>query len=687
MPAHAHLADLNPAQREAVLAGVPAAAPLTPGPPLLIVAGAGTGKTTTLAHRVAHLLLQGADPRRVLLLTFTRRAAEAMVRRADRICGAALGSGEGFTGRLEWAGTFHAIGARLLRDFAPAVGLDPSFTILDRGDAADLIDLVRDELGLARTDRRFPQKGTCLAAYSYAVNAQLPLEAVLRDAFPWCLEWADELKRLFAAYVAAKQRQGVLDYDDLLLWWERMLRVPALAAECGRRFDFVLVDEYQDTNALQAEILRCLKPDGRGLTVVGDDAQAIYGFRAATVRNILDFPSRFTPTAATVTLQQNYRSTQPILDATNAVIGLAREGHRKELFSTRRSHQRPVLALVKDELAQAEHVGEQILAHREEGLALREQAVLFRAASHSAALELELARRNVPFVKYGGLRFLEAAHVKDLLAILRWAANPRDRVAGFRVLQRLPGIGPGTARKVLDALEAAADRVPALAAFRTPPAAARFWPGLVALLRELAAAPWPVQPGLARRFYDPLLEELHDFPASRRADLDQLERLAAAAPSRERFLTELALDPPETTGGPAGRPHQDEDYLILSTIHSAKGQEWRAVFVLNLVDGCIPSDLATGSADSIEEERRLLYVALTRARDRLQLIQPERFYVTGQARHGDRHVRAPRSRFLPASVLAHLEIVVPGRSEPPAAPAAPAVPSVDIASALKAMWE
>lgn len=684
MEPDAHLDDLNPAQRSAATFGVPDAAPLLPGPPLLIIAGAGSGKTSTLAHRVAHLVLKGADPRRILLLTFSRRAAEAMVRRAERICGQALGSDAAFAGRLAWAGTFHAVGARLLREYATIIGLDPAFTILDRGDAGDLLDLVRNEHGLARTDRRFPKKGTCLAIYSYAVNAQAPLDAVLQRAFPWCAEWAADLKRLFAAYVEAKQHQAVLDYDDLLLWWGRMLEEPAIAADMGGRFDFVLVDEYQDTNAIQAAILLALKPDGRGLTVVGDDAQAIYAFRAATVRNILDFPDRFAPPAEVVKLEQNYRSTQPILAAANAVIGLASERYQKELFSSRRSGQRPALAMVRDDLAQVDHVASAVLANREAGLALRDQAVLFRTASHSAALELELGRRRIPYVKYGGLRFLEAAHIKDLLAFLRWAENPRDRVAAFRVLQLLPGIGPGTARKIMDAT---GGDVAALATQQPPAAAVELWPGLAALLSALPAAPWPLQPGLVRGFYEPLLVELYDFTASRLADLDQLERLAGAAPSRERFLTELILDPPAAGGAPAGPPHKDEDYLILSTIHSAKGQEWRAVFVLNLVDGCIPSDMATDCPDSIEEERRLLYVAMTRARDQLHLVQPERFYVTAQARHGDRHVRAPRTRFIPNGLLRHFDLLAPDAAAAAPHRPAPPLPTLDIAGSMRKMWE
>jgi DNA helicase-2/ATP-dependent DNA helicase PcrA len=687
MASDAHLDGLNPAQRAAATFGVQDGEPVTPMPPLLVVAGAGTGKTNTLAHRVAHLVLGGTDPRRVLLLTFTRRAAEEMARRAGHICGRALATNALL--ELEWAGTFHAIGARLLRLYAPSIGLDPAYTILDRGDAADLLDLVRDELALARTDRRFPRKAACLAVYSSSVNTQRPLEVVLRDAFPWCAEWQDELKRLFAAYVAAKQRQGVLDYDDLLLWWERMLRVPEVAADLGGRFDQVLVDEYQDTNALQAAILLRIKPDGRGVTVVGDDAQAIYSFRGATVRNILGFPGLFDPPAQVIRLERNYRSVQPILDAANAVMALAPERHAKELISTRAaSRQKPVLALVRDEIAQVDYVVRRMLGAREAGVMLREQAVLFRAAHHSTMLEIELVRRKIPFMKYGGLRFLEAAHVKDVLAILRWAENPRDRVAAFRVLQMLPGAGPGTARKALAWLEAAGHRFASLGDFTPPPLAAEAWPGLVELLTVLAGTPWPLQLGLVRRFYDPLLEELHDHPAMRRADLGQLELMAATSPSRARFLTELTLDPPDAVGREAGPPTRDEDWLVLSTIHSAKGREWRAVYLLNCVDGCIPSDMATGTEEEIEEERRLLYVAMTRSRDELHLLQPERFHVTGQSRRGDRYVRVPRTRFVTTAMLGLFEVVgYPGRAGSPDGASRPPLPAVDIAADLRGMWE
>ncbi|MGE5339028.1 MAG: ATP-dependent helicase, partial [Gemmatimonadota bacterium] len=613
--------------------------------PLLVIAGAGSGKTNTLAHRVAHLIARGADPRAILLLTFSRRAAVEMSRRVERIVGA---TAPRRPVGLDWSGTFHAIGARLVREYAERIGLSPAFTIHDREDSADLMNLARHELGLSSTRERFPLKGTCLAIYSRTVNTETPLGTVLAQWFPWCAAWEDELKRLFAAYVEAKQRNNVLDYDDLLLYWSSMMGEPTIAAAISSRFSHVLVDEYQDTNRLQASVLLALKPDGRGLTVVGDDAQAIYAFRGATVRNILEFPACFDPPAKVVTLEQNYRSTQPILDAANAVIGLAAERFTKNLFSARGSGDRPRLVTVADEALQARYVVDQVLAQREQGIALRAQAVLFRASHHSLQLELELARRNVPFVKFGGLKFLEAAHVKDLLACLRWAENPRDRVAGFRVLLLLPGVGPKTAARALDHLAAAADPVDALAHFAVPAASAEDWRALAELVRGLRRHPaWPGELTAARTWYEPHLARLHDDAQARLSDLIALESIAGAYPSRQRFLTELALDPPDATSDQAGTPLLDDDYLVLSTIHSAKGQEWNSVYVLNGVDGCIPSDLATGTPQQIEEERRLLYVALTRAKDQLHVIVPQRFYVQQQTAGGDRNVYASRTRFIP----------------------------------------
>jgi DNA helicase II / ATP-dependent DNA helicase PcrA len=456
---------------------------------------------------------------------------------------------------------------------------------------------------------------------------------------------------LFATYVEAKQKQNVLDYDDLLLYWSEMLRDRSIAAELGARFHHVLVDEYQDTNHLQASILLALKPDGRGLTVVGDDAQAIYAFRGATVRNILEFPRSFDAPAAIVTLERNYRSSQPILDAANAVIAQAPERFTKNLFSDR-TGKRPVLLSVADETAQAAYVVEQVLTQREEGTTLRSQAVLFRASHQSLQLELELGRRNVPFVKFGGLKFLEAAHVKDLLACLRWIENPRDRIAGFRVLLLLPGVGPKTAARLLDHIAQLEDPVAALRHTSHGVDSSEQWNELVRLVANLrqGATAWPDDLAAARHWYEPLLLQRYDDAVVRIADLRALENIAGTYASRERFLTELTLDPPGASSDEAGNPLRDEEYLTLSTIHSAKGQEWTTVYVLSAVDGCVPSDLASGTTAELEEERRLLYVAMTRARDQLQILVPQRFYVHQQSQDGDRHVYASRTRFIPRSL-------------------------------------
>ena len=481
----ARLDKLNPQQRRAVEHG---GLPLTQSAPLLIIAGAGSGKTATLAHRVVHLIENGADPRRIMLLTFSRRAAAEMTRRVDRILAdETRGRSAGLSDAIAWAGTFHSIGARILREYADDIGLARAFTIHDREDSGDLMNLIRHELGYSATKERFPAKGTCLAIYSRAVNSETALDEVLSANFPWCAIWQDELRHLFARYVEAKQAQNVLDYDDLLLYWAHMMQEPSIAEHVATRFDHVLVDEYQDTNRLQASVLLALKPSGKGLTVVGDDAQAIYSFRAATVRNILDFPGHFAPRAEVVTLEQNYRSTQPILAAANAVIGLAEERFTKNLWSERKSAERPKIVSVRDETDQARYVVERILQSREAGLALKSQAVLFRASHHSGPLEVELTRRNIPFVKFGGLKFLEAAHIKDMLALLRFTENPRDRVAGFRVIQLLPGIGPVIAAKTLDRVAAIADPAAALDGMKPPRRRCR---ALAAIRRGGSSAPF-----------------------------------------------------------------------------------------------------------------------------------------------------------------------------------------------------
>jgi DNA helicase-2/ATP-dependent DNA helicase PcrA len=647
-------AGLNAEQRAAVEHDIGAASVR----PLLVVAGAGSGKTNTLAHRVARLIQSGADPQRILLLTFSRRAAAEMSQRASGVLQRLLGKGgNGSQLTLPWAGTFHAIGARLLREYAGRIGLDESFTIHDRGDSEDLMGLVRHEIGLSSTEKRFPLKGTCLSIYSRVVNSREALETVLQSTFPWCSEWEGQLKKLFGAYVDAKQEQNVLDYDDLLLFWAEMAADPELGPELGALFDHVLVDEYQDTNRLQAAIITGMKPGGEGVMVVGDDAQSIYGFRGATVRNILDFPKGFTQPAEIITLERNYRSTQTILDASNAVIAGARERYAKTLWTDKASSLKPQLVLIPDEAEQARWVCRRILEHREAGITLKSQAVLFRAASHSAALELELMRRNIPFVKFGGLKFLEAAHIKDVLAVLRFAQNPNGRMAGFRVAQLIPGIGPATATRLLDAVGEAPEAAAAVEAFAAPGKSADDWVAFSALYRRLRTPGlrWPADIELVKQWYLPHLERMYDDAQVRAADVEQLAALAGGHATRESFLAEITLDPPEATSDRAGPPLLDEDYVILSTIHSSKGQEWKSVHVLNVVDGCIPSDMSTGSQDDIEEERRLLYVAMTRAREHLQLVLPNRFFIKQQAQMGDRHVYAARTRFITPAMLKHFE--------------------------------
>jgi len=693
MTIDAAFARLNPAQREAATHGEAQAGGVRASA-LLVIAGAGTGKTNTLAHRVAYFLLHGVPQERLLLLTFTRRAALEMTRRAQRVVAEAVAAAKPgatlpSTLRLPWSGTFHAIGNRLIRQHAQRLGLDPSFSVLDRGDAADLMDVVRHRLGFSKTEKRFPRKDTCLGIYSHRINTQLPLRHTLETAYPWCLDWEEQLTALCRAYVDEKLSQQALDYDDLLLYWHVMMGDPVLAREIGAQFDQVLVDEYQDTNRLQAEILLRLKPDGSGVTVVGDDAQSIYSFRGATIENILEFPERFSPPARVVTLEENYRSTQPVLDAANALMADGGRQFRKFLRSTRGGGVRPRYVTVQDDQAQAGYVVERVLECRERGIDLRRQAVLFRNSDHSDVLELELMRRNIPYVKYGGLKFLEAAHVKDLLAVLRWADNPRNRIAGFRVLQLMPGMGPANSERACDAFEAAGFRWPALEGYPVPTATREYWPGFVAMMSSIAAesAAWEGQVTRVRSWYEPQLERLYEMAPVRRGDLEQLERLAAQYATRESFVTELTLDPPQASGDLAGDPLLDEDYLVLSTVHSAKGQEWEAVHVLNVTDGSFPSEFATGRPELIEEERRLLYVAMTRAKQELHLLAPVRFYVTQQSPTGDRYVHGARSRFMTEAVLERCERAA-WPAQPEASTQTPAAPGarIDVASQLRNLW-
>ncbi len=673
------LGALNPEQRRAATHG---------DSPLLIVAGAGTGKTTTLAHRVAYLIATGTPPGRVLLLTFTRRAAGELLRRTDGILRRA-GLGASAADRV-WGGTFHAIAARLLRRHAEALGLPNDFSIHDRADAEDLLDVVRRSLGLgedgaSRSGGRFPKKGTLMDVYSRSVNARMRIDALVEAHYPWCRPHLDALREVFSAYVDRKQAQGVLDYDDLLLFWRALLEDPLAGKDIAGRFDCVLVDEYQDTNALQAEILERLRPEGVGLTAVGDDAQSIYSFRAATVRNILDFPATF-PGTRVLALEQSYRAGQAIVEATNRVIARARERHEKTLWSARGPGARPQVVTCADEDAQTDWVIARILERHDAGTALHAQAVLFRASHHSTALELELGRRGIPFHKYGGLKFVEAAHVKDLLAFLRLAENPKDVVAATRTLLLLPGVGGKRCRAALERLEAGG-----VGAWTPDLAMGERWRDFLALQGQLGrTSELGPQIHAVREFYAPICEDKHDDAAARLRDLETLEVLAARYPDRKTFLAEIALDPPSSTQDLAGPPRLDDDHLVLSTIHSAKGLEWDAVYVIHAADGNIPSDLATGRPEEIDEELRLFYVALTRARDHLAVTFPLRYYTRPPGARGfggDAHGYAQRTRFLERDVLEAFEQVTPAGGEADDdSPARGTTSAAEIRDRLRELW-
>ena len=672
------LEGLNERQRDAVLHG---------DGPLLVIAGAGSGKTRTLAARVARLVDEGVPADRILLLTFTRRAAAEMLRRSSALIS------DRSVGRV-WGGTFHAVANRLLRQYGAAVGLQDGFTVIDQSDAASLFGMIRTDLGYSGARRRFPKKETIAAVYSRTVNARTPLTETVEERFPWVIDHVDALREIFRGYTARKKDHNVVDYDDLLLYWNALLGSPSGGTVRGL-FDHVLVDEYQDTNRSQAEILRSLcGPDGN-LTVVGDDAQAIYSFRGATVENILEFPDSYEH-ATVVTLEQNYRSTPQILATANAVMEASTEMFPKALWTERSAGRMPELVTCYDEASQATFVADRVLEHFEAGTPLREQAVLFRTGHHSAGLEIELSRRNIPFVKYGGLRFLEAAHIKDLLAMLRILDNPRDELAWNRVIQMIPGIGPATTKKLLDHLDdeataAGSDRLAVFISGRFPVVAEARRP-----MEELQAALGDCrgsnaeEPGPAEQierlipFCALTFERAYDDSTARLADLGQLAALASEYRTRSRFLTEITLDPPASTSDLAGPPHLDDDYLILSTIHSAKGGEWSSVVVIHAADGNIPSDMALTDAAGLEEERRLLYVALTRAKHDLAVTVPQRFYhkrFSGSPQHS----YALPSRFLDAA-MEHFEAVSVGIPQHDGGEEADTVGDDPVAGVLEDLW-
>ncbi len=619
---------------------------------LLIVAGAGTGKTTTLTARLTHLIRSGTPPERILMLTFSRRAAAELLNRAEQM------SGESTAGA--WGGTFHAVANRMLRRHGRAIGLEPSFTVLDQTDTGDLLALVRKDLeGPADQDdagapsRRRARKQTLADILSRCVNTGSPLSQVLRTNFPWCADEKPEIRAAFEAYTARKRQRQVLDFDDLLLFWGALFKVPDLAMVLQAQFDHILVDEYQDTNPLQADLLEALAAGGAKLTAVGDDAQAIYSFRAATHRNIMEFPARFG--ADVVMLQRNHRSTPSLVAATNAVIAEASLRHPKQLWSSRQDRGRPSLVRCDDEADQSRQVCDRLLHHHEQGTRLQEQAILVRAAHHSSLLEMELTARKIPFIKYGGLKFLEAAHVKDMVCLLRLVENPKDELAWFRVLQLIDGLGPGAARRIASGVLASGSPVEDLgvASAWLPEDRQESVAGLKKTLVECAGL-GPQAAGAAveraRLWLDPAVVARYPNSGARIADLDQLGRLAAAAGNLRGFLAELTLDPPSSTSDLAGPPHLDDDFVTISTIHSAKGCEWDVVHVIHVTDGHIPSDLATGDAETIEEERRLLYVAMTRARNHLYAYSPLRYHYRPRGRD-DSHGYGQLTRFFTPPVL------------------------------------
>lgn len=635
----AYLEGLNPEQTRAVIHGEG---------PLLVVAGAGSGKTRTLASRVAHLIDRGVPAERILLLTFTRRASAEMLKRARA-------SIEDRSAGRVWGGTFHSISNRLLRQYGQAVGLSEGFTVIDRTDTESLFGILRTENGFGKTKTRFPRKETIASIYSRVANAHTPLSETLDQRFPWCRDHAEDLKTLFVGYTTRKREQNVIDYDDLLLYWSALLSSDARDVVKGL-FDHVLVDEYQDTNLVQAAILGSLCGADGNLTVVGDDAQSIYSFRAARVENILGFPDEYDDTTV-ITMDQNYRSTPQILASSNAVIEASDTAFDKQLWTNKPSGPITDLVTCYDESAQADWVCDRVLELREQGIDLRDQAVLFRTGHHSGGLEIELARRNIPFVKFGGLKFLEAAHIKDLLSMLRILDNPKDELAWSRVLLMLPGVGPATAAKILGHTQevgasAGIDAMEAFLTYDLP--VTNETREVLGLLRDVLVdcrGEGGTEPGPASQidrltdFCKAVFDRSYDDAEARLGDIEHLAALAADYPSRSRFLTEITLDPPNSTTDLADAPHLDDDYLILSTIHSAKGGEWKSVTVIHAADGNIPSDMALSEPGGLEEERRLLYVALTRAKDHLAVTVPQRYYHHRYSSNGN-HSYALPSRFL-----------------------------------------
>ena len=602
----AYAAALNSQQLAAVTAGEG---------PSLVIAGAGSGKTRTLVYRVAYLIDSGIDPSHILLLTFTRKSAQVMLERAGELIGVRSERVRG--------GTFHSVANMLLRRYGRTIGLEPGFTILDRGDAEDLIALVRAQLGLNEKDKRFPRKATIAEMFSKSENTLRPLDEIVVEEFNHFSDHLEALGQLQRGYQASKRQRQLVDYDDLLVLLRRLLMEDeAVRRTISSLYRYILVDEYQDTNRLQADVIRHLASTHQNVMVVGDDSQSIYAFRGATFKNIMDFPSLF-PGTTIYKLEENYRSTQPILNLANTIIEAAAEKYTKHLFTRKLDGPLPVLVEAAGENAQSRFIAQKILELREEGVPLGEMAVLFRSSFHSFDLEIELSRHGLPFIKRGGVKFIETAHVKDLLAHLRVVANPLDAVSWHRVLMLIEGVGPKKAQDVMAALVKSDNPYHAL---REMPG--RSGKGLrdLALTLESLAGAGDLRPAHQvshiYEYYLPILKAQYDDYPKRTRDLDHLHTIAEGYQGVETFLSDLALEPPDGSATGVEAPDRDDERLVLSTIHSAKGLEWQCVFVIWIVDGKFPSVYSFVADEDLEEERRLFYVAVTRAKRHLYLTYP-----------------------------------------------------------------
>jgi DNA helicase II / ATP-dependent DNA helicase PcrA len=591
--------------------------------PLLIIAGAGTGKTRTLVYRVAHLIDIGVDPRSILLLTFTRRAAEEMLRRAsvliDNRCSQVAG------------GTFHSFANLVLRQYGSRIDLPPSFTIMDRSDSQDAIQLLRSEMGLHHKDKRFPRKQTVAEIFSMALNKQTTVPELIENEYPHLYESLEDLLRLYNGYAEYKSTKTLVDYDDLLT----KLRYLLASHEAVRRrlseiYRFIMVDEYQDTNHLQAQIVRLLAAAHDNVAVVGDDAQSIYSFRGADFRNIMDFPDAF-PGTRLVKLEENYRSTQPILNLTNEIIQRAKERYEKKLYTRKLEGETPILVQAESEQMQSRFVCQKILELREEGVPLWDMAVLFRSSFHSFDLEIELVRHNIPFIKRGGFQFMETTHIKDLLAHLRVLANPHDAISWNRILLLLGGVGAQMSQKVTRWLLDGSQPVERLRSFAAKGKVAL---GLKTLAQVLEGAAEPERPAeqvqYLMQYYLPILKRNHpDDHPKRLRDLEHFYGITERYRSLERLLSDMALEPPNDSVAGVLAVDPDEGPLVLSTIHSAKGLEWHSVFIIWALEGRFPSFYNISSDHELEEERRLLYVAATRAKENLFITYPIRIFDRG----------------------------------------------------------